>query len=100
MMLFSTGKLDVMQRCRKLSLQATIKSAANDGAQFFFLPTGASDFSERDNVTTALVGGQTTVTMVAESATGFLDRLRFDPIYALSEAEVSGLTVHCIATRR
>jgi hypothetical protein len=94
MILFSTGKPDKLRDCHELQIRTSIFTREDEKAQIFFMPIGATNFSEANSIILDVKQGNAVEFNLA-SPTGFEDRLRLDPAYGAAEAAVSSLTVRC-----
>lgn len=98
--IFSTGKVELMERCLVLELGARIRAANKDTAQLFFRRPNGERFTSRDSVSASVRGGgeNSRVIFVASSNSGFGDFLRLDPT-TQQASEISDVSLKCLIER-
>jgi hypothetical protein len=87
-----------MSKCLSLSLSATLSVEKSDTAQFFYLPTGSSEYSATNSkaVDFSTSGEPKTVQFLVHSAVGFSNEFRFDPVTFFNQTSVvTDLEVRC-----
>jgi hypothetical protein len=94
---FRTGKPYQMASCRFLEVDALFEAEFDDTAQLYFLPRDVHMFSETNSVTHAVEGSKLQhVTFIAESASGFADELRLDPVRMPQVLRFVDVQVRCL----
>jgi hypothetical protein len=90
------SKVD-MSKCLALSLSATISAEGSDIAQFFYLPTGASVYSQSNSQAESFSshGEFVIVNFLVFSKEGFSNQFRFDPVLIDQTSVLGDLEVRC-----
>lgn len=98
MVVFRTGHRYAMATCRSLEVVAIYRVERPETAQLYFRPRGRKDFTEEASLTRAVAptGGMQRVVFVAESAGGFEDELRFDPVRQAQELTFYDIELRCL----
>jgi hypothetical protein len=91
-----TGNATSMRNCRKLQVTALLDAEVPDVAQLFFIPTGKQKFREGDSRIAHIEGKKNQqISLLLNSATGFEDQLRFDPVTKSQTLSIKELEVRC-----
>jgi hypothetical protein len=90
------SKVD-MSKCLALSLSATISAEKSDTAQFFYLPTGSSVYSQTNSQVESFSshGEFAVVNFLVFSKEGFSNQFRFDPVMLNQTSVLGELEVRC-----
>jgi putative flippase GtrA len=95
---FRTAKLLQMAQCSVLRVGARIASERASRAQVYFTRRGRAGFAEADSVTLPLrpIPEGQQLTFRLESATGFEDELRLDPVEDEQDVRIDDVSVSCL----
>lgn len=95
---FRTGQGHTMASCRFLEVQANYQVETSDIGQLFFRPLGVDGFSEPDSLWKPVSPQPKpeNLTFVAESASGFEDQLRLDPVRRPQALRFVDIKVRCL----
>ena len=100
---FKTDKPQQMAECSVLHVDAKMVVQKKAQAQIYFAARGVKDFSEKASVrldVAPLPDGQPQqLVFRLESATGFEDKLRFDPVDRAQDVRISDVNVSCSRRR-
>jgi hypothetical protein len=95
---FRTGHRYEMATCRSLEVVAIYRVERDDIAQLYFRPRGSKAFTEEASLTRAVRPTEVMqrVVLVAESAGGFEDELRFDPVRRAQDLTFYDIELRCL----
>lgn len=98
-LLIDLEKEDELLNCRTLEVNTRFSATQADIAQLFYLLPGKTGFSEADSQSILLVNVSEpqTVSFRVSSDSGFLDKLRFDPVTGKQSLLIDDLEVRCRA---
>lgn len=90
---------NALLNCRTLEVNARFSATQADIAQLFYLLPGKTGFSEADSQLIQLINNSEpqTVSFRVSSDSGFLDKLRFDPVTVKQSLLIDDLEVRCRA---
>lgn len=95
-----TNQLQTLRQCTTLDIEVEMKIAVSDAVQVFFQPVGAPDYAEENSRSQRLLktsdNAFQTVGFRLDSATGFQDTLRLDPVSKPQAIEIRDIRVYCV----
>ncbi len=96
---FKTDKPQQMAECSLLDVEAKLTVQREGHSQIYFVERGKRAFTEKNSVMLPVAatadGQQQHLVFRLESASGFEDKLRFDPVDSAQRIRVSDVTVSC-----
>jgi hypothetical protein len=95
-----TGQPQITRHCMTMDVDVDIKVSGRDTIQLFYVPAGGDDEYSEQNVVSQNVGSDDGSSQVLsfrlESATGFFESLRLDPVTRPQALVIPSIKVYCV----
>ena len=91
-----------MRRCVLMDVDVSVKVSQAGEAEVFYLPAGATEFSEQHSARTLALASEAGFQVLSfrlESETGFEQVLRFDPATAPQDVQIGAIRLFCLVQR-